>query len=532
VSTSDYSAPRLDRPRLPGLRALVRARPISTDVWVLLALIAVAAVIRIVTIDNQSFWQDEALTAYEAQLPFGAMLHTVFHVETTPPLYFVLIWGWAKLFGTSEIALRSISTLAGIALVPIAFLSARELGSRWAGVLAAAFVAVSPYLIWYSQEARAYMLLVALTGAGFLWFARALEQPTRRNLGWWVGCSALALMTHFFAAFVVAPEALLLLWRHRQRAVVIAAGLLAAVEVAMLPFALADTGHGTGWIAAVPLRHRVGDTTLQWLLSNDYRGYAPVTGLLLAGALFVVVTLLVALGRDKRLRQGAVLAGGVSLFAIGAPIVLALLHHDYFLPRNVLPAFIPVVTTVAIACAVPRARVLGGALAVLLIAISSVAAYRVQTKPQLGRPNWRHVAQVLGPAPAPRAIFAADGFTADPLKVYMPGVSWVQPQNRAVVITEIDVVGATKRLALLKPAPSRGKTGRVRLSRMGSPVPALVAPRGTRLIGREKVNNWILARFALDHPERLTIRRLIARAPRFFLRTPKALLIFVQQPRR
>ncbi len=93
-------------------------------------LIAVAAVIRILTIDNQSFWTDEALTAYEAHLPFGEMIHTVQHVETTPPLYFVLVWCWAKLFGTSEVALRSISTLAGIALVPIAYLSARELASR------------------------------------------------------------------------------------------------------------------------------------------------------------------------------------------------------------------------------------------------------------------------------------------------------------------------------------------------------------------------------------------------------------------
>ena len=55
---------------------------------------------------------------------FGAMLHTVAHIETTPPLYFVLIWAWAHVFGSGEVALRSFSTLAGIALVPIAFLSA------------------------------------------------------------------------------------------------------------------------------------------------------------------------------------------------------------------------------------------------------------------------------------------------------------------------------------------------------------------------------------------------------------------------
>jgi hypothetical protein len=50
---------------------------ISVDVWILWGLIVVATVIRIVTIDNQSYWADEALTAYEAHLPFQAMLDSL-----------------------------------------------------------------------------------------------------------------------------------------------------------------------------------------------------------------------------------------------------------------------------------------------------------------------------------------------------------------------------------------------------------------------------------------------------------------------
>jgi uncharacterized membrane protein len=197
----------------PLLRASSRLRAVPADVWALWALVVVATVIRILTIDNQSLWTDEALTAYEAHLPLGAMLNTVAHVETTPPLYFLVIWAWVHVFGLGEVALRTPSMLAGIALVPIAYLSARELASRWAGVIAAAFVTVNPFLIWYSQEARAYMLLAALSGASFLWFCRARRDPSRRNLAWWAALSSLAVMTHFFAGFAVAPEALWLLWR-------------------------------------------------------------------------------------------------------------------------------------------------------------------------------------------------------------------------------------------------------------------------------------------------------------------------------
>ncbi len=214
MSTSEYPAPSWSGHRSP---VVARLRTVSLEGWVLFALVLAAAAIRIVTIDNQSFWADEALTAHEAGQSFPAMLHTVTSVETTPPLYFVVIWIWSKAFGGSEVALRSISALAGVATVPIAYLCARELIDRRAGLIAAALVAVNPFMIWYSQEARAYMLLAALSGASFLWFLRARREPSRRNLAGWAGFSALALMTHFFAGFAVAPEAVWLLWAWRSR---------------------------------------------------------------------------------------------------------------------------------------------------------------------------------------------------------------------------------------------------------------------------------------------------------------------------
>ncbi len=535
MSTSDYPAPRLGGPRLPRLRLLERVRSLSADEYAVVAIVLVAAAIRIITIDNQSFWTDEALTAYEAHLPFGAMLNTVAHTETTPPLYFVSVWFWAKLFGTSEIALRSISTLAGIALVPIAYLSAKELVSRWAGVIAAAFVAVNPFLIWFSQEARAYMLLAALTGAGFLFFARARSDPSKRNVWLWALFSALAVMTHFFAGFAVAPEAVWLLWRWRlrERRVLGAVAAVAAVQLAMAPFALIDTGHGTGWIAAVPRLHRIGMAALEWGVSILLRRSTIATGLLGAAALTVAVALLVTFAGDRRTRDGALVGAVIGGFVIVAPLILGLLGQDYFLSRNVIPAFIPLATALAAACSAPRARVLGGTLAVALLTMFSVSALIVQTVPSLQRPNWRNVARSLGPAPATRAILAADGTTADPLKIYLPGVQWVQPKARKILISEIDVVGATKRLPLVAASAHAGEglAGPERRAK-GSSLPRSVAPAGAVLLSRERVDNWIVARFALAHPQWLSITQLSRTAGRYFRRVPKALLVFTQPPDR
>jgi hypothetical protein len=214
-----------------------------------------------------------------------------------------------------------------------------------------------------------------------------------------------------------------------------------------------------------------------------------------------------------------------------APLALGFLGQDYFYPRNEIPAMIPLITVLAAACAVRRARLLGSVLALALLVIFSVAAIRAQTDGLYQRPNWRKVALRLGPATVARAILAADGTAADPLKIYLAGVDWTQSRALRVPIGEIDVVGALNRLPL---APSRSRPTLV--ARLGVPLPAergpplprTVAPPGARLIARFRVAVWIVARFALLHPGRLSIDQLAVRAPEYFRHTPAKLLVFTQ----
>lgn len=528
MSTSEFPARRFGIPR-----PQTAAGPIATEVWLVGALVVIAAAIRIVVINDQSYWADEALTAYEAKLPFAGMLSVVVHFETTPPLYFVVIWVWAHLFGTGEVALRSVSLLAGVALVPIAYVATRELVSRWAGVVAAAFVTVNPFLIWYSQEARAYMLLAVLTGLSFMWFVRARRDPSKRNVLWWAAASSLALMTHFFAGFAVFPEAVWLLWLARTRLMASAVAVVAVVQVAMLPFALIDTSHGTWWIAAEPKLARVSQAIAEWGVSIEYRRTTTSQALLGGAALLLAVGLLLAFAGDRRTREGAKVGGVIVAFVWLAPLALSVFGQDYFLSRNAIPAIVPLAMVIAAACVVPRARLAGAALAVALLAMFSYAAARVQTHPYLERPNWRAVAHALGDAFVPRAVLVANGTTGDPLKIYLPHVTWVQPAH-GLTIKEVDIVGAIKRLPLVR----IGRNGRpVSLKPhmrrpVGAPVPRSVSVRDATLIARFRVDNWIIARYELSRPVHLTTKQLNAIAPRYFRRTPQALMIFYQRPGR
>src|SRR5215213_3124088 len=196
-----------------------RARPaervpaLPAHAGALAAIVALAAALRFATLTTQSYWLDEAVTVDLLHKSFGGMLSAIPDGESTPPLYYVLAWLWTHVFGTGEAGLRSLSALIGVATVPVAYAAAARLVTRRTGLVVAAIVAVNPLLVWFSQEARAYALLVLLTAVSLLLFARVLERPARHDLVWWAVASALALAAHYFALFVVVPQAVWLLWR-------------------------------------------------------------------------------------------------------------------------------------------------------------------------------------------------------------------------------------------------------------------------------------------------------------------------------
>jgi hypothetical protein len=217
------------------------------------------------------------------------------------------------------------------------------------------------------------------------------------------------------------------------------------------------------------------------------------------------------------------------------PIALKVVHQDFFLSRNVMPAVIPAVVLLATACLAPRTRIFGGVLAGVLLGLFCWSAIRVQTHPYLERPNWRSVADAIGPAAAPRVILAANGTTADPLKIYLPHALWSEPLDRKLPVQEVYVVGATKRLALLAPT-SKVDAGRFRTRHVrrpvGSPLPALGAPPGAVLVRRFPLHNWVVAQFELLRPVRLSYLQAYSMAHLFFHHAPRDLLVIFQRPGR
>jgi mannosyltransferase len=376
-----------------------------------LALTGVAAALRFATIGEQSYWYDEAITASMLDGSLADVFRDVVDTESTPPLYYVVAWLWAQVVGSDETQLRSLSALAGTLVVPVAFAAGRIVATARIGLAAAALASVSPMLVWYSQEARAYSLLALLGGLSFVLFALARVDPSRRRLAWWAVVSALAIATHYFAGFVILAEAALLLRSHpRVRDVHWALAGVAGFALCLLPLAAVQAGHRRlGWVGGIELTERVAEALQRLVTAGQPSSWWGATGAevtphvwIAAVAVLALAATLVVTRASEHERAGAVLALQVAVVGIGLPVAMALVADlatggdgDYFLDRNVLGAWVTLTVFVACGLAAQRAGIVGAACLGVLVAWSFVMYVDIARSPDLQRDDWRAVAGAL-----------------------------------------------------------------------------------------------------------------------------------------
>jgi Dolichyl-phosphate-mannose-protein mannosyltransferase len=228
--------------RLPIL--LDRLTPFA---WLVAGLTILGFGLRLATFD-QSLFGDELSTYWIVHdQSLGDVLSSVrSNDEITPPLYFVLGWFTLEIGGDPE-WVRLPSLIAGTATIPLVYLVAVRTLDRTAGAIAAAVIALSPFMIYYSVEARAYAVMIALLTLSTLALLHAVSSGRTR---WWVVyaiCACGALYSHYTSVFVLAAQFLWVVWKHREalRACIVA-NVAAAIGFApWLPGFVADNDSPT-----------------------------------------------------------------------------------------------------------------------------------------------------------------------------------------------------------------------------------------------------------------------------------------------
>lgn len=212
---------------------------------------------------RSDLWLDEAQSVAIARLPVRDLLRALRH-DGAPPLYYLLLHGWIRLFGPGDLAVRSLSSVFGVACLPVAWWAGQRAGMRrgpetarqtaWAALL---LLATSPFAVHYSTEARMYSLVVLLSLGGYLFLTSVLwdERTHPGALAGLAACSGLLLLTHYWSEFLLAALAaylgVLVVRRRSDRRPRLALGALVVGGVLFLPWApalLFQLRHtGTPW---------------------------------------------------------------------------------------------------------------------------------------------------------------------------------------------------------------------------------------------------------------------------------------------
>ena len=193
-----------------AMKRLLCAQPLAIAVaTVIVTLLAFA--LRVYRLDAQSYWIDEGWTLHYAALTPAQLWHTLQTTRVVPPLYHFLTLYWSVLVGNGEYAMRFLSVICGTLSVPLTMRFGKALGDVRLGFVAALLMAVSPYQIWHSQDARNYTMLTAaaLMSMGSFVVVWQGRWEWRWQMLYILGM-AWALFTHYHALILIGVQGLFL----------------------------------------------------------------------------------------------------------------------------------------------------------------------------------------------------------------------------------------------------------------------------------------------------------------------------------
>jgi len=384
--------------------------------WALIGVSLLGLALRAFLLDRQSLWLDETLALRRASagdlrevLQFGAQ------AEPSPPLYFVLLHAWLRATAATPVAARGFSVLFGALTVPLTGLTLRPLLGRRATLATVLLLAVNPFHVYYSQEARPYALLLFLYVPSVHCLRRAL--CARRAPAWllhWL-CTTACGYVHYIGGAAILGQGLYAVFAghvkdRRTRNPVVCS--LAGAAMGVAAWALGPRFFGT--VGAIlqprePLREAVARLPgiLLHLTWDTQFGYFPglehaPLGLLSLMLCLSVVLAAVSIGagvhllrgrqRDAALLLGALLSGAL---AVGAGVVVCTFFKS---TRYFLPVLLPALGLQGVALLElwkGRLRPICVALVCGLGVLTVVSLHNYYVDPTYAREDWRSLAHYL-----------------------------------------------------------------------------------------------------------------------------------------
>jgi mannosyltransferase len=369
-------------------------KPRVTLLLAVVLILILAAFLRFRGLGHDSLWSDEMVSVALARLDVPNLIHTNVAWQTNPPLFELILHGWMKTFGDSERTVRALPAIFGVAGVLMTYVLVRRLIGWRAAVAAMLLVAVSPVLVAYSQECRAYTLSILLGLLSTDLFVRLLlrtrdnEEGTGRLHAAYVVVTALMLYAHLFGVFTLLVQQLVYLAQLRRRRERLGlrprTWVVDNIAIACLFAPFLPTVFY--WWRTVAKVFPVKAVTLDDI-ARSYFIYSGST------ATFILLIALAAFGiahlRRARRRRGFAVLMGLALAPVVVPVLLAMVTRPVYMPRYGMMASVGLCGLAGVG-AVALPRVLG---IPMLAAVVVLSPFTDAAK--IPRAQWREAGQFL-----------------------------------------------------------------------------------------------------------------------------------------
>ncbi len=385
-----------------------------------LAICLVGIAVRMVQI-TYNFDLDELFSARLAAQPFGEVIRQSLADRPHPPLHYLLLSLWVRAFGAAEVSVRTFSILCSAAFLVVAHRLLRRLMPPGPALGTLGILAISPFFVYYGQQARAYSLIALLSAVNLLAFLRLLDAPgdRRRAVVWAASCALLAWSQYLAVLAVVVQIAVLLPGQpRRDQTALLCGGALAVATV--LPWLVAAMGgqilRRTDPLPSIGWLERPKPQDLAWFYIRVFGELPGVQARWLA----LAVAALAAAYYATRVRRGLsrpVLA--LTVMGLGVPLAVWALSvygpKPVFVERQLIGSALAFVGLVGL-WAAGQHRWLGGA--ILAGALAWEAAAVPAAFPVHSKPPWRAVAAYLDAHYPGRPVLATEDWVASPLSYY------------------------------------------------------------------------------------------------------------------
>jgi uncharacterized membrane protein len=407
--------------------------------YILTLIIFAAFLIRLVSI-NQSFWLDETTSGYVARdLSFGEIIFQFSPADFHPPLYYLILKVWGQLFGYGEIALRMFSVILSIATIYVVYLIGKILNKKSGlGTLSAALIATSGLFIYYSQEARMYIMETFFVSLSVLLFLLILKKD---SFLYWLAfslCLVLIGATDYLPLFIL-PVFWIIAWRRKKKGFVISKLILAHVPLILFFF--------WWW----PTLSRQLDLGTSVLISNpkwwDLLGRTTIKNFLLVPVKFVLgrisfynkmtyalaaipALLLYAFAFSRSLIKNNL----VTNLWFFIPLILAFILgfklsvFSYFRLLFILPAFYLMVAKGTLSLSNPLKTIL----VTMLMLINLVSSFYYLASVRLHREDWRGLVAHANANSSENSVLILPGDTQ------MEGFRYYRPEIKYIAASEYE----------------------------------------------------------------------------------------------